>query len=1363
MEQPTRKLTRKRCPPRTRFDKNLNDCVPIRKENTLFPSNLLGKILNIQKTEKKRCGKGLHFNPITGNCEPIPEKIKIRKELYKKRCANGTQKSPSGRCLKKNKTKKNVIYYEKPIEEQGQQEQQEQEQEQMPIHEIIYKQPLITDLNLFQENIKEPEPEEPESEISEFLESELPSPTIESVGQDTQILDSYDFLYPELDDPEFAYKIAQHKEFNDTQYDGEINDIQKQSELLCNSDFELMPHQLFVKNFLSFQTPYNSLLLYHGLGSGKTYSAIGVCEEMRLYMKQIGIYKQILVVASPNVQDNFKLQLFDERKLTEINGLWNITGGIGNALLQEINPTNLSGLTRERIISQINTIIRQNYKFMGYNEFANYITRKTAVPDDAGYSVEEQKEMTIKNIKNYFNNRLIVIDEIHNLALADKKQKRTSKLLNTIAKYSDNMRLLLLSATPMYNSYSEIIWLCNLMNTNDKRSTIEISDVFTSDGEFQPNGGRELLQRKLTGYVSYVRGENPYTFPYRVYSDIFDPEHSLSTNQYPEKQMNGKPIEEPLLHVPVYLNDVGSYQKHGYKFIMNYLFEHSFNRTDKFGRELIMPSFENMDTFGYTLLYAPLVALNIVYPNEILDKMIEMNKEPDEMKDVISSFIGQEGLSNIVTYKEEVTPNPLRHSYQYKPEILNKYGSIFSPNEIHKYSQKIATICDCVKKSKGIVLIYSQYIDGGAVPIALALEEMGFGRFGTASYTKNLFKKPPCEPIDALTMKSKTEFDKESSIGTFKQAKYVMITGHKEFSPNNYNDVNYTTNPENRNGELVKVIIISKAAAEGLDFKNIRQVHILEPWYNMNRIEQIIGRGVRNQSHCKLPFEERNVEIFLHSTLLETEEESADLYVYRVAEHKANQIGQVTRLLKEVAVDCLLNISQTNFTQEKLYELAANQNIKIKLSSGKLIDFKVGDKPHTDVCDYMDNCSFTCSSKNPPLLESDIIQDNYNTEFMKSNSYTLLKRIRDLFRERSLYHRKQLVAEINAVKTYPSVQIYYALTYLIENKTEELVDKYGRIGHLINRGDYYIFQPNEITDENASIYERVAPVDYKRTKLLLELPPEIRETMTKTNNEMEKEEKTETQYNSILEKINETLDLVVGEKIQLKSGETDWYIHLNNVLVNLKDNHHIPTHLVLKYTLAHILDCLSFSEKMVLLNASIHQPLDYILSDLEQRIQEYFDEKMVEYRGSKKGIVLAKVHDLVYLVRENDEWVQAEPEDETRIRSVLKKSLVDKNDFFPIIAFMHPFKGKEMSVKIKTMNLNNRNNKGARIDQTAKPEIISKINSVVGKEIYTVGIKDKAIGLAAILEILMRYKTDKGEAVMFFSPENALMNGIVEA
>ena len=75
--------------------------------------------------------------------------------------------------------------------------------------------------------------------------------------------EEYNYLYPNLDDPNFNIKIAERKEFNDTKYDGKIKDVQEVSDNICNAEFELSPHQLFVKNFLSFQTPYNSLLLYH--------------------------------------------------------------------------------------------------------------------------------------------------------------------------------------------------------------------------------------------------------------------------------------------------------------------------------------------------------------------------------------------------------------------------------------------------------------------------------------------------------------------------------------------------------------------------------------------------------------------------------------------------------------------------------------------------------------------------------------------------------------------------------------------------------------------------------------------------------------------------------------------------------------------------------------------------------------------------------------------------------------------------------------------------------------------------------------------------------------------------------------------
>ena len=163
--------------------------------------------------------------------------------------------------------------------------------------------------------------EEPEKEIEpeKIKSDEIIAVTDESLEQPPSIpiLDTImktdkgetDFLYPTLDDPNFNIKLAKHKEFDDTKYDGKIYDFKEHAEVLCNASFELMPHQIFVKNFLSNQTPYNSLLLYAGLGTGKTCSAIGVAEEARSIMKQSGINKSILIIASPNVQDNFRLQL----------------------------------------------------------------------------------------------------------------------------------------------------------------------------------------------------------------------------------------------------------------------------------------------------------------------------------------------------------------------------------------------------------------------------------------------------------------------------------------------------------------------------------------------------------------------------------------------------------------------------------------------------------------------------------------------------------------------------------------------------------------------------------------------------------------------------------------------------------------------------------------------------------------------------------------------------------------------------------------------------------------------------------------------------------------------------------------------
>jgi hypothetical protein len=284
---------------------------------------------------------------------------------------------------------------------------------------------------------------------------------------------------------------------------------------------------------------------------------------MRDYMKQMGITKRIMIVASENVQDNFRLQLFDERKLQLVDGVWTMKGGgsIGNKLLKEINPMNMKGIPKEKVVNQIKNLINTYYIFLGYGQFANYIIKTIHYDEEVKRSQMKQpgdqskiqkigaelgdakislNKRIIRKLRNEFDNRLIVIDEVHNIRQTeDNENKKVALNLELLVKAAKNMRLVLLSATPMYNSYKEIIWLLNLMNMNDRRGIIQSKDVFDKNGNFK-EGGEDVLIRKATGYVSFVRGENPYTFPYRVYPNEFAKKNTFPFVEYPSYQMNLK-------------------------------------------------------------------------------------------------------------------------------------------------------------------------------------------------------------------------------------------------------------------------------------------------------------------------------------------------------------------------------------------------------------------------------------------------------------------------------------------------------------------------------------------------------------------------------------------------------------------------------------------------------------------------------------------------------------------------------------------------------------------------------------------------------------------------------------------------------
>ena len=89
------------------------------------------------------------------------------------------------------------------------------------------------------------------------------------------------------------------------------------------------------------------------------------------------------------------------------------------------------------------------------------------------------------------------------------------------------------------------------------------------------------------------------------------------------------------------------------------------------------------------------------------------------------------------------------------------------------------------------------------------------------------------------------------------------------------------------------------------------------------------------KGHCALPFNKRNVEIFLYgSELSDNSIEPMDLYIYRLAEYKSIRIGMVSRILKENAADCLLNQNQ-----QKLNASNMQKETQLILSDSKKINF----------------------------------------------------------------------------------------------------------------------------------------------------------------------------------------------------------------------------------------------------------------------------------------------------------------------------------------------------------------------------------------------------------------------------------------
>ena len=749
------------------------------------------------------------------------------------------------------------------------------------------------------------------------------------------------------------------------------------------NDFRLSSFQLFLRRILSPDSPVRNMLLVHGTGSGKTCSAIQVAEEYILRPEFQD--KKVMVVSSGTVQDNFRTQLFDvQRVKQDASGLLKSPQCTGRRYLEMLERAQSENMrwenpeNRERLGKIVQRMVDEFYDFTGYIEFSNMIERQSlslSANDFAAW------------VRKTFNGKLLIVDEAHNLreGNSDEGFKLVSAALQKVVKIAEGMTLVLLTATPMYDNFGEIMFLLNLFLWNDKRQATDAkvitSSIFNANGTFVSPESEARFRGYCHDYISFIRGENPFTFPFRL-----PPPREMVAPLDRKTAFKGKTkkIMEPRKYLPLAMSFVKSPQK------------------------------------------------------ERVAAVSGTNVQDDMIPTIVVSPDGRP-----VTKCFDKSTDATRAQFRYAAGV----ESFLSPSNVANHAAKYATILKCIEESVGIVFVYSNYIRGGALQFAMSLEEHGY----EPALGVKLLENPSGEYKGGAPM-----------------GKYAFLTSDMT-ERQLQTIIRRLRNPLNANGQDIRVVIASPLVSEGIDLKNIRQIHILDPWYNMSRMEQIIGRGLRNCSHTNLPFEEQNCTVYLHITRYEdSTTETYDEYVYRVfVESKAKSIAMVKRVLEESAVDCMTQLSTNQLPDDwralVIPQKRAQKGEKVEMRLSEMSAPSFSDAAASLVC-WAGAATSADDTYVRPLSSYFDIRDEVFDSLMK------------LFEKKPIWSQDDLLETLH----YAPEVVSYILDNAIRSHLK-LKDASGRIGLLENREGLYAFSPNESGD-GATMLERSIPANAYSTR-----------------------------------------------------------------------------------------------------------------------------------------------------------------------------------------------------------------------------------------------------------------------------------------
>ena len=920
------------------------------------------------------------------------------------------------------------------------------------------------------------------------------------LGQGQEIEQGYDqldteiqnALYPDIDDDTFLLKLLAKREFRESKQSKITNEMLKKD--ICNSqEFEYTPVQRFVAQFMSPNTPYNGMLLYHNVGVGKTCTAILTAESFL----ELSPKNKVYILAPPAIQPGFYRTIFDitRLKLGEDDEIPNEHVGCTANRYLELTQTYFER-DKKAIENRINKLINKRYSIMGYVAFRNLV-RDILSEVPRTLSQEKQTDLEVTLLRKAFSGSLFIVDEAHNMrdlgdvdaseendtGLDERSDasagKKLAPHLRRILRTCDGNKLLMMTATPMYNNYKEIISLLNFLLHADhapESALLNESHIkfhMTPDGEQLTPESEQKIIRVANGHVSFMRGENPRAFPARL-----DPQESIRLRRWAEFTPDGITRIEPPNENRI-KNDI----------LRLPLVECRLNNDSLLVIQTLTEKLVATKGVGIRTIDTLLQAGNCVFPGDGID-----------------GRTGSEGFQSWFTPHAvpgtfEGTRLTTLPQYDLTDATANPMWMTVGKNTLEIYSPKYNLILQSIQKSQGISFVYSRFVENGAIIFCLLLEANGYTQWGRST---PMFKKGIVMPTLGrqcsecpIREKKHPPFNKDApktrDNHAFSPAYYALLTAsnintfEKEglpLSPNNTAVVNAARDSSNTHGNKIKVIVGSQVAGEGLDLKAIREIHILEGWFHLSKEEQIVGRGIRYCSHNGLDMNKRNCTINLYVNVFPPaiNKETIDQNSYRTAMSKAVRVGHVSRALKQGAADCNLN----------KYAILINELDAVQMidSQGLPRTVDLNDRDYSPICDWI-KCDYKCN----PEVDVNTLKENtstYDIYAARFSEESIISRIKKIFKLTN--HTWYRWADIKYIfKDIPEATLKSILIRILHNPT--IVLENGNMqGHLVYRNDLFLFQPNTIQDTHIPIALRHGRYPVKRDMYV----PDIYDTLVQT-------------------------------------------------------------------------------------------------------------------------------------------------------------------------------------------------------------------------------------------------------------------------